>query len=252
MTGFRRGVSTSTLHAARSLLSFGDVVRAPVRGAREEGVFGFITGLYKGVAGAVVKPIIETGYGVRSLAKGFAACAEETDTGAHRVALRRRPPRVMYNAGGIREYDEAAAHLTQEFTIAPLVAGSSAADMLVIDHARNGISDHVVVKERGATPYLDHLLLLLTPTHLILVEMDSSGISVLWSLALARYRLFIVCSHGVLINAEQNLGKRREQRSMKVVRVGPRKGVYLQVPCDSAKVIQAVCKMLRPLRRTGL
>ena len=75
------------------------------------------------------------------------------------MALRRRPPRVMYNAGGIREYDEAAAHLTQEFTIAPLVAGSSAADMLVIDHARNGISDHVVVKDIHGTPKRTFVLL---------------------------------------------------------------------------------------------
>eukprot|EP00812_Abedinium_dasypus_P008596 NODE_2348_length_952_cov_317.148272.p2 GENE.NODE_2348_length_952_cov_317.148272~~NODE_2348_length_952_cov_317.148272.p2 ORF type:complete len:156 (+),score=38.81 NODE_2348_length_952_cov_317.148272:3-470(+) len=141
-----------------------------------------------------------------------------------------------YSSGGIREYDEAAALLTLEVATAPAVAGSSSRDKQAIDNARLGITEHIVVSRTGAAPYVRHLLLLLTPTLLLLAQLDAQHIAIRWALPLAGLRSVRASSSGVAVFAQA-----ASTRRVSVV------AVTHQIPCGEPRVIKVIYKLLRPL-----
>jgi len=119
VTSLRSGISSAALHLAQGIWHFGDIVREPISGACETGLKGFVGGVGRGVIGMTVKPVLSVIYSVRALTRGVLSTVHKEGAGQRRVVLRRRPPRVMYGAGGIQHYDEAAAlHALEELVAA--------------------------------------------------------------------------------------------------------------------------------------
>lgn len=247
LTSLRTGFSTATLHVAAGVWHLGDFVRQPIMGARRGGVPGFVTGIGKGIVGTVVKPAVEVGLGVRALTGAFMAKVAPPNPVARRVLTRHRPPRVMHGAGAIREYDECAALLTLEIAMAQASSISSAKDRSAVEHARFGVTDHILLKRSGAPPHTSHLLLLLTPTQLLLVDLDSTGIHVRWALAVSSLRGVRASSHGVVAWAIEEGASAFFDAAPKGVEISG-DVVGHQIPCRDAAVIRSVCQLLRPLQ----
>lgn len=241
ITSLRAGFSVATLHVAAGLWHLGDFVRQPITGACQQGVPGFVTGVGTGLLGTIVKPFVEAGFGARAITTAFSAKIAPSAPAGRRVLSRQRPPRVMHGAGAIREYDEAAALLTLEITMARASPCSSAKDQLVVDQARYGVTDHILLRRSGAPPHTKHVLLLLTATHLLLVELENLGIRVGWAMALSNLRGLRASSHGVVVWATHEVSAN--------CTLEPEWGVSeYKIPCREAKVIRSVCQMLRPLQ----
>lgn len=247
VTSLRSGLSAAGVNAAMSVASLSDFAVQPLEGARRAGAYGFFAGMGKGVVGSVVKPFVELGYGGRALTHGVLAAAQGGVSSDPSVRIRRRPPRVMYTAGGIREYDEAAALLILELANAPMVPGSSIRNRVVMEKANGVITNHIVVNTSGASPYIRQVLLLLTPTHLLLVRLGPEGISVCWTVSIAAFHGAKASSSGVVVLATQSVVRRHTVPAKPKASLG----VY-QIRCESAKTIQAIIRLLRPLRPLGL
>lgn len=245
ITGLRSGLSTAALHLGSGLLHISDIVREPIVGAQHHGFTGFVAGIGRGLLSTVVKPVIEMGFGARAIIRGIRVRVQShKQNKARRVTMRRRPPRVMYGAGGIREYDEAAALLTLEVATAMPVPGCSDKDLVAIEQAKFGITDHVVVDRSGATPYIRHLLLLVTQFQLLLVVLDSKGIAVRWAVPLAFFRGARASSHGVIV---------WEQGHQAPIKVPSRDGLIgHQVPCTDAAVISQIFRLLQDVQAKGI
>jgi len=242
ITGLRSGLSTAALHLGSGLLHIVDIVREPIAGAQNNGLTGFVTGIGRGILSTVVKPVIEVGFSARAITRAVRVKVRSSQQRkARRVTMRRRPPRVTYGAGGIREYDEAAALLTLEVATAPPVPGSSQKDLIAIEQAKFGITDHVVVERVGATPHIRHLLLLVTPFQLLLVVLDSRGIAVRWSVPLTSFRGARASSHGVVVWEEAPAAGESTSRL-----------VGHQVPCTDAVIISKIFWTLQDVQAKGI
>mmetsp|Transcript_45817 Transcript_45817/g.71794 ORF Transcript_45817/g.71794 Transcript_45817/m.71794 type:complete len:623 (-) Transcript_45817:24-1892(-) len=78
----------------------------PLAGAREGGATGFLSGLGKGLLGAVVKPTA----GLMDLTSMAAEGVRDTTKSTEDVLKRVRPPRVNLGDGILRHYDARSAH----------------------------------------------------------------------------------------------------------------------------------------------
>jgi len=88
-----------------------DVFKKPVEGAKEGGVFGFATGLVKGAAGSIVKPMAAIGTAVGELGTGIAGTGNVLNDNAasqrRRERERCRLPRLLFGElGEVRQYHE--------------------------------------------------------------------------------------------------------------------------------------------------
>jgi len=234
----RAGISTAAIHVALGLWHLTDIVRKPIIGACEDGFSGFVTGVGEGIVGTAVKPVMEVTFSARAIMKAIRSRVAPGTAVEQRVNTRRRPPRVMYGSSSIRRYDEVAALLTVELRTAKIADSCSRKAREALEQAimKYGITDHMVVNRTGAMPFLRTLLLLLTPIHLLLVDLDAGVINVRWALALANYRTARASSHGVVVYCRADSSRNCHFGSS-----------ALQIPCENAKTIQAICRMLRPL-----
>ncbi|CAK0808004.1 unnamed protein product, partial [Prorocentrum cordatum] len=112
----QQGVAEAVGDLGEGLGGMLDVVRRPVRGAREGGVGGFVAGVGKGLVSSVVKPIGAVGRAVAHICAGVAAQVGSAAEGAHREVVRvRRPPRLLAGPlGAVVEYSELEAHVASK------------------------------------------------------------------------------------------------------------------------------------------
>lgn len=130
-----------------------------------------------------------------------------------------------------------------------MLARSKAELDSVVELARQGITSHVTVNSTGAHPYLIHLLLLVTATHVLLVDFDyhEKTLAVRWTMPSASFLGARASSHGVLVwsnvaAVDNWLSSDRDSAERSTYRI----------PCEDAKVVNAICRVLRPLQPLAL
>ena len=103
----KQGTNLSTDSTVSDSVSDGfmGIFAKPMAGAREAGASGFLSGLGKGLLGAVVKPTA----GLMDLASKATEVVSKTSKGAA-ANKRLRPPRVCLGDGILRQYDARSAH----------------------------------------------------------------------------------------------------------------------------------------------
>lgn len=250
--GMKSGLAVAGLHLAEGLWHLGDIVRQPLRGAQRYGAVGFFFGLLRGTLGTTLKPAVEAGLCARALAR---ASYLEGKKVAERLrsARPRRPPRAMYPGGAIREFDEAAALLVLELRRAPVTPGCSPTERRLLESAKLNIREQFLVAQFGATPHTRRSVLVLTQSHFLLVEIDPDvGVTLTWSLNIWDFRSCRASSHGVTIIAEVSLDRAAMRRRTGYMRAERRVEVRYLIPCTEAKVIQTVCRALRPYQSYGV
>eukprot|EP00927_Polykrikos_kofoidii_P006296 TRINITY_DN12557_c1_g2_i1.p1 TRINITY_DN12557_c1_g2~~TRINITY_DN12557_c1_g2_i1.p1 ORF type:complete len:1299 (-),score=168.54 TRINITY_DN12557_c1_g2_i1:149-3949(-) len=115
------GLGDGILEAGKSLAvgvdGVFDVVRKPVEGAARHGVSGFMSGIGRGVAAGVVKPISQIGQAISDVGTGIAAHADVSAVASRRRArVRRRLPRLLYSFGGsVRPWSALDAEVLAQF-----------------------------------------------------------------------------------------------------------------------------------------
>eukprot|EP00929_Paragymnodinium_shiwhaense_P059603 TRINITY_DN29848_c0_g1_i1.p1 TRINITY_DN29848_c0_g1~~TRINITY_DN29848_c0_g1_i1.p1 ORF type:complete len:2398 (+),score=562.80 TRINITY_DN29848_c0_g1_i1:189-7382(+) len=101
----------------RGFGGLGDIVRKPIEGAQKKGLRGFIRGIGKGVAGAVVKPIVGIGDAAADITAGLSA-ASGSDSKAkrrRRERQRQRQPRLLFaELGEIRPWSPVEAEVLKQ------------------------------------------------------------------------------------------------------------------------------------------
>ncbi|OLQ14244.1 putative vacuolar protein sorting-associated protein 13A [Symbiodinium microadriaticum] len=112
-----------------------DIVREPMRGAEQDGVAGFFTGLGRGLVGSCVKPVSNVGLAIRDVGSGIANTInpDSNATKRRRRRFRARQPRLLFGKlGVVRPWCELEAQLNKQIgellvygieEVIPLTAG---------------------------------------------------------------------------------------------------------------------------------
>jgi len=219
-----------------------------------------VVGLGRGILGGALKPVLGAVSGARSLAKGLICAVSPSAADGRLVVSRRRPPRMMQVDGAIRAYDLEAALLRLEVAAAKLIPSASQTDHQAVDRARLCISDQVVLarcrsplvdQARFATNLIVHLVLLVCPTDLLLVELCNGTMEVRWALCMGSLDSARPAPEGGAVILREVGVTEKIANNARVASDGTNGARTWRIPCDSDCTMDAVLRalwQLRPLR----
>ncbi|CAE7567110.1 Vps13a, partial [Symbiodinium sp. CCMP2456] len=120
ITGAQQGFAAAGKTLMDGVEGMFDVVKKPVEGAQKEGLWGFATGLTKGVAGSIVKPVAAFGTAIGEVGTGLASTTNtlnDNEANQRRRARRRlRLPRLLFGElGEVRPFVDFEAQLYQRY-----------------------------------------------------------------------------------------------------------------------------------------
>eukprot|EP00439_Symbiodinium_sp_Y106_P020942 s312_g2.t1 len=120
ITGASQGFAAAGKTLMDGVEGMFDVVKKPVEGAQKEGLWGFATGLTKGVAGSIVKPVAAFGTAIGEVGTGLASTTNtlnDNEANQRRRARRRlRLPRLLFGElGEVRPFVDFEAQLYQRY-----------------------------------------------------------------------------------------------------------------------------------------
>ncbi|CAE6962876.1 Vps13a [Symbiodinium natans] len=120
ITGANQGFAAAGKTLMDGVEGMFDVVTKPVEGAKKEGLWGFATGLTKGVAGSIVKPVAAIGTAIGEVGTGLASTTNtlnDNEANQRRRARRRlRLPRLLFGElGEVRPFVDFEAQLYHRY-----------------------------------------------------------------------------------------------------------------------------------------
>ena len=106
--GFADGFAEGVARLGEGAEGVFDIFKAPIQGAKKEGVRGFLKGVGKGLVGTVVKPITKVGEAVADVGTGIAKTFSIDSGKARDSFARKRLPRAFFGPDneGIADYRE--------------------------------------------------------------------------------------------------------------------------------------------------
>eukprot|EP00915_Cephaloidophora_sp_WS-2016_P001877 GHVH01002562.1.p1 GENE.GHVH01002562.1~~GHVH01002562.1.p1 ORF type:complete len:3792 (+),score=544.54 GHVH01002562.1:211-11586(+) len=94
------GMKNAGKNILEGMMAVTDVFQQPVKGAKEEGIKGFFSGLAKGAVGTILKPVDKINQALQNVAVGVNQDLKRVVESKH-VIVRRRKARIMWGTNGI-------------------------------------------------------------------------------------------------------------------------------------------------------